>query len=131
MTPPNQSMPEELASVRQQLAEFRNTQPVRTRLPESLWAAAIELATRYGVHRIARELHLDYTGLKKRVETQTQSKTKRPVAGAPTFLELVGPLTAVPRCRIEVESAHGKFCLELPVPATTELASLLRAFLGQ
>jgi hypothetical protein len=121
----------DLESLRQQLTAFRNTQPVRSRLPESLWAAATELALRYGVHRIARDLHLDYTGLKKRVEQRTRPRPKHSTSVTPTFVELVGPAAAVTLCRVEVESSHGKLRFELPAMAPTELAHLLRAFLGQ
>jgi hypothetical protein len=121
----------DLEQLRQQLTEFRSTQPVRSRLPEPLWAGATELATRYGVHRIARELHLDYTGLKKRVAQRERPKSKRPASVAPTFVEWVGPAAAAPPFRVEVESAHGKLRFELPALGTTELAHLLRAFLGQ
>jgi hypothetical protein len=121
----------DLEQLRQQLTEFRHSQPIRSRLPEPLWAAATELATRYGAHRIARELHLDYTGLKKRVQQRERPKQKRAVSATPTFVELVGPTTAVTGCRVEVESAHGKLRLDLPAVSTTELAHLLRAFLGQ
>jgi hypothetical protein len=120
----------DLEQLRQQLTTFRNTQPVRSRLPEPLWAAATELATRYGVHRIARELRLDYTGLKKRVEQHERPKPKPAASVTPTFVEWVGPAAAVTPCRVEVESAHGKLRFELPVMATTELVSLLRAFLS-
>jgi hypothetical protein len=122
------SAPPELEPLRQQLAEFRNRQPVRSRLPEPLWAAATELATRYGVHRIARELRLDYTGLKKRVEKGMPPPPSASVV--PTFLELAGATAALPGCGIAVESAHGKLCLELPVLAPSELVALFRAFLG-
>jgi hypothetical protein len=121
----------DLEQLRQQLTEFRNTQPVRSHLPEPLWAGATELATRYGVHRIARELHLDYTGLKKRVAQRERPKPKHPASVAPTFVEWVGPAAAVTPFRVEVESSHGKLRFELPGMATTELAHLLRAFLGQ
>jgi hypothetical protein len=121
----------DLEPLRQQLTAFRNTQPARSRLPEPLWAAATELATRYGVHRIARALRLDYTGLKKRVEQQGRPKPKHTTAVPPTFVELVGPAVAVTPCRVEVESSHGKLRFELPAMATAELAHLLRTFLGQ
>ena len=120
----------ELEQLRQQLTAFRSTQPVRSRLPEPLWAAATEWATRYGVHRIARELHLDYTGLKKRVAQRERPNPQCPAA-APTFVEWVGPTAAVTPFRVEVESSHGKLRFELPAMTTTELAHLLRAFLGQ
>jgi len=120
----------DLEPLRQQLTAFRNSQPGRSRLPEPLWAAATELATRYGVHRIARELRLDYTGLKKRVEQHERPKPKPAASVTPTFVEWVGPAAAVTLCRVEVESAHGKLRFEMPMMATTELVSLLRAFLS-
>jgi hypothetical protein len=113
------------------LTEFRSTQPVRSRLPEPLWAGATELATRYGVHRIARELHLDYNGLKKRVEQRKRPKPERPASVPPTFVEWMGPAPALTPCHVEVESAHGKLRFEVPMMATTEMVSLLRAFLSQ
>jgi hypothetical protein len=131
MTQPIPPLPDDLEPVRERLTAFRRTQPVRSRLPEPLWAAATELATRYGVHRIARELHLDYTGLKKRVAQQGRPKPKHAASVTPTFVEVVGPAVPVTPCRVEVESSHGKLRFELPTMATTELVSLLRAFLSQ
>ncbi len=43
----------ELEQLRRRFEEFRNTQSVRSRLPESLWAAAAELARRNGVNPTA------------------------------------------------------------------------------
>ena len=86
----------DLEQLRQQLTEFRSTQPVRSRLPEPLWAGATELATRYGVHRIARELHLDYTGLKKRVAQRERSKPKPATSVTPTFVEWDPPRRSLP-----------------------------------
>ena len=117
--------------VRQPLPEFGHRQPLRSRLPEPWWAAETEWATCYGVHRIARELHLDYTGRKKRVQQRERPKQKRAVSATPTLVELVGPTTAVTGCRVEVQSAPGQRRLDLPAGAASELAHLLRAFLGQ
>ena len=122
----------ELEQLRRRFEEFRNTQSVRSRLPESLWAAAAELARRHGVNPTARALRLDYTGLRKRVEKQDRPKQKRKVGTAPTFMEFVAPgAKAVSNCTVEVESAQGgKLRLELKAVATTELASLIRAFVN-
>jgi len=125
------SLPEELTHLQQQLAEFRGTHRVRSRLPESLWAAATDVAQCYGVHRTARVLRLDYVGLKKRVGRQKQPKRKRTAPSAPTFVELLGPAAAtMASCRIEWEGSLGKLRLEQPVMEATELAHLIRAFLG-
>jgi hypothetical protein len=107
-------------------------QPVRARLPEPLWAAATELAARYGVHPTARALHLDYVGLKKRVEKQKRPKRKRTASpSTPTFVELVGPTAAtVASCRIEVEAPPGKLRLELPILDASGLTNIIRTFLG-
>ena len=126
------SLPEDLEQLQQQLTEFRSTHRVRARLPEPFWTAAAELAQHYGVHQTARVLHLDYVGLKKRVEGRKRPKQKRAASpSAPTFVELVGPAAAtVASCRIELETTAGKFRLEQPVLEATELAHLVRAFLG-
>ena len=122
----------ELEQLRRRFEEFRNAQSVRSRLPESLWAAAAELARRHGVNPTARALRLDYTGLRKRVEKLDRPKQEHEVAAAPTFMEFVAPgAKAVTNCTVEVESAQGgKLRLELKAVATTELASLIRAFVN-
>jgi hypothetical protein len=63
-TPP---IPEPIAQLQHQLDQFRTTRSQRTKLPESLWQAAVELARQHGVYAVARPLRLDYMGLKKRL----------------------------------------------------------------
>jgi hypothetical protein len=41
ITPP---IPEAIVQLQRQLDQFRSTQPRRTKLPEPLWQAAVELA---------------------------------------------------------------------------------------
>jgi hypothetical protein len=43
------AMPEAILQLQRQLDQFRSTQKRRTKLPESLWQAAVELARQYGV----------------------------------------------------------------------------------
>jgi hypothetical protein len=122
----------ELEQLRRRFEEFRNTRSGHSRLPESLWAAAAELAKRYGVNPTARALRLEYGGLRKRVENQSRPKRKRAAAAPPTFMEFVAPgAKAVTNCMVEVESAQGgKLRLELKAVATTELVGLIRAFVN-
>ena len=63
----NPTIPEAILQLQRQLEQFRSTQPRRTKLPESLWQAAVELARQHGVYPVAHPLRLDYTGLKKRL----------------------------------------------------------------
>jgi hypothetical protein len=60
-------IPEAIVQLQRQLDQFRSTQPRRTKLPESLWQAAVELARQYGIYPVAHPLQLDYMGLKKRL----------------------------------------------------------------
>jgi hypothetical protein len=123
----------DLEGLRRRFEEFRNTQPTRARLPESLWAAAAELAKRNGVNPTARALRLDYAGLRRRVKNQNQPKRKRAATVAPTFMEFVAPgAKAVTNCTVEVESAQGgKLHLELKAVPITELANLIHTFVSR
>ena len=64
ITPP---IPEAIVQLQRQLDQFRSTQPRRTKLPEPLWQAAVELARQHGIYPVAHPLRLDYMGLKKRL----------------------------------------------------------------
>jgi hypothetical protein len=124
--------PDDVQQLRRRFDEFRSTQASRSRLPETLWAAAAELAKRYGVNPTARALRLDYTGLRKRVENPDRPKPKKGGAPPPAFVELLTPVSgAMTNCSVEVESVQGgKLRLELKAVATTERANLIRAFVG-
>jgi hypothetical protein len=88
-----------------QLALFRNSQPGRTKLPESLWQAAVELARQHGIYAVAHPLRLDYTRLKQRPGGIPK---RRQEASKPAFIEFLGGGSAtLPECVIEFESATG------------------------
>lgn len=98
--------PEPILKLQRQLEDFRSSQPVRTKLPASLWQAAVELAQRYGIYPVAHPLRLDYVGLKKRLGEV--SPPDRQKAAAPAFVELVAAQPAtLEACVIEFESARG------------------------
>ena len=46
-------IPEAIAQLQRRLEEFRSAQPTRTKLPESLWEAAVELARQHGIYTVA------------------------------------------------------------------------------
>ena len=101
-------IPEPIAQLQRQLDQFRSTQPRRTKLPESLWQAAVELARQHGVYSVAHPLRLDYVGLKKRLGG---ASTRRRKATKPAFVELIGPNRAqLEECVIDLESSGGCRC---------------------
>ena len=56
---------DDVEQVRRRWAEWRSTHAVRSRLPEELWAAAVELVQRDGIDATARALDVDKPSLRK------------------------------------------------------------------
>jgi hypothetical protein len=81
-------IPEAIAQLRRPLDQFRSGQPRRTKLPEPLWQAAVELAREHGIYSVAHPLRLD-VGLKKRLGGAPTIQS-RPT-GAAAFVELTAP----------------------------------------
>ncbi len=123
-TPP---IPEPIVQLQRQLDQFRSTQPRRTKLPESLWQAAVELARQHGVYSVAHPLRLDYMGLKKRLGGAPSLRRK---AAKPAFVELIAPHPAtLEECVIEFESSSGgKMRIQWKASTPPDWASLLRAW---
>jgi hypothetical protein len=120
-------IPEAIAQLQRQLEQFRSSQPSRTKLPESLWQAAVELARQHGVYAVAHPLRLDYTRLKQRLGGVANRRRK---ASKPAFIELIGNGSAtLPECVIEFESANGsKMRIQWKATVPPDWASLLRAW---
>ena len=117
-------IPEPIAQLQRQLEQFRSSQPGRTKLPESLWQAAIELAREHGVYPVAHPLRLDYTMLKKRLGG---SPTFRRKTTKPAFVELVeAPTQSLPECTIEMEGRRGKLRICVNGAPASYLAALSR-----
>ena len=101
--------------------ECRKNRKGKARIPAELWSAAVEVARKEGVNRTARELHVAWDDLKRRM----------PPTGAvpqqPAFVELVTPpVQAVAECTLEVEGRRGKLRIQLKGASASDLASLSR-----
>ena len=121
------SIPEPIAQLQRRFDEFRSTRLHRTKLPETLWQAAVELAREHGLHPVAHPLRLDYMGLKKRLEGVPGPQKK---VAAPAFVELIASHPAtISECVIEFESSIGsKMRIQWKGSSTPDWASLLRAW---
>ena len=120
-------IPEPIVQLQRRFDEFRSSRPHRTKLPETLWHAAVDLAREHGLHPVAHPLRLDYMGLKKRLEGLPSAHKKAP---APAFVELITAHPAtVAECVIEFESRVGsKMRIQWKGSSTPCWASLLRAW---
>jgi len=147
MTRESASHREDVEQLGRRFAEFRSTHPVRSRLPEELWAAAAKLARRDGIAATALALEVDRPSLQKwtdRFEPGAQvqpGKPRRPrraggtVSAEPVFMELLAQTSGATvrrgetSCLVEVESQRGaKLRLELKGIPTSALVELIRAF---
>jgi hypothetical protein len=117
------SIPEAIVQLQRQLDQFRSTQPRRTKLPEPLWQAAVELARQHGIYPVAHPLRLDYMGLKKRLGGIPALRRK---ATKPAFVELIAPQE---ECVIEFEAPSGnKMRVQWKASTPRDWISLLRAW---
>ncbi len=123
-TPP---IPEAIVELQRQLDQFRSTQPMRTKLPEPFWQAAVELARQHGIHPVAHPLRLDYMGLKRRLGGIPALKRK---ARKPTFVELTAPhAVQLAEYSIDFECPGGrKMRIQWKASAPPDWVSLLRAW---
>jgi len=130
--------PARLENLRQRFERWRRTRMVRSRIPEPLWAAAVKLAAKYGIHRTAKALRVDYYALKKRVEQKAAiAGTQQEPAGIAskaaaeaTFLELPAAAWAgCGECTLDLEDAGGaKLRVHLKGFEAPDLAALSRSF---
>lgn len=105
----NGEVPPRLSRAAARFAKWRRTRALGTRIPESLWALAVELATSYGVCPTAATLKLNYYDLKKRVAANASPSGRSDASSpSPTFIELAGPtLGTSGEWVIECENAAG------------------------
>jgi hypothetical protein len=115
------AIPDDLLQLSHRLEQWRSAHPPRTRLPEPIWEAAVEMAQRHGLYRTIKALRLDYMGLKKRLPASAPP-------APPAFLELLPSPAAVPmECVVELESACGRMRVTTK-GETLDWASLLHAW---
>jgi hypothetical protein len=120
-----------LAQVRDRLARWRAEHGGRgIRLPESMWAAAVEVARVEGVEATARALRLDHVRLAARMTAGGAAAGEMAGEVGGGFVELdAGRLGLSPRTVIRWEGRDGeRLEVELAAGAVIDLAALAEAF---
>ena len=116
-----------LEEVRARFEQWRNGRTGKARIPEELWAVALETARREGVNRTAQELHLDGGKLKRLLVAADvgADEALHPLG----FVELMAPGRAqFQECVIEFESSGSKMRIQWKTTTPPDWASLLRAW---
>lgn len=122
-------LPPRLARAVVRFAKWRGARAAGTRIPQSLWALAVELASTYGVCQTAGALRLDYYHLKKRVAAQS-SRSGPALPPPPLFVELPASTMSPPgECVIEWENSTGsRMRVHLKGGQTPDLVALSGSF---
>ena len=101
--------------------EWRQNRRGKARIPAELWSAAVAVARKEGLNRTARELHVAWDDLKRRMEAVS------PKPALPAFVELVTPRApSLPECMIELEGRRAKLRIQLKNVPASYLATLSR-----
>ena len=127
---------EALSRLKVEFDQWRATRTTGKRIPPQLWAGAVDLATRRGVHHVADALHLDYAVLKRRMELGGSGQQPvAPQASAPQFVEMFVPTPALAvepvraECVVELVNARGTTMrIELSGAGVASLPALYNAF---
>jgi hypothetical protein len=116
----------DLAQAAAVFAHWRNTTPLGARIPEELWALAVDLAASQGVSKVAATLRLDYARLKRRLTALTAAPM--PTAAPPAFVEMVlGLPPSGPGCVLALSDARGRSLrIEWTGAAAGEVAAVAR-----
>jgi hypothetical protein len=112
-------------------AAWREARRGAERIPDGLWDEAVRAARQHGVHRVSRELGLDYNHLKRRCGGVARGRAAVAVS-APVFVEVDGPAAeAGLSCVVELEKGNGtrmRICVREAV--AVDWGKLKEAFLG-
>ena len=94
----------DIEKVRERFEEWRKTRKRGSKIPEDLWAAAVNLANTHSLTEICQWLGVEYNHLKKRIEHH-QTVTPSSNTG---FVELnLSQMMPGSECVIEVERSDG------------------------
>ena len=127
----NSELPSGLEKVRRRFERWRQRRARGTRIPDSLWTAAVEVAESWGVCQTAKVLRLDYYSLKRRLERKVADRSNGSQdEAAAAFVELSVPAAATPReCTVDLEDGSGATMrIHLKGVETSDLAALCRSF---
>ena len=132
-TSKNRALPARLDAARRRFKQWRRTRRIGSRIPESLWAAAVKLAEAYGLNATVKALSVDYYSLKTRLENKSVSRSRvAAAANGARFVELsASARTGIPECILEIEDVKGaKIRIQLKGIEAPDLAALSRSLWG-
>jgi hypothetical protein len=128
--PVNEHFAARLDAARREFEVWRQSRTKRSRIPENLWALATDLARECGAFRTARELHLNYSAVRNRLDP-TETRIVRNNVVPASFVEIVpSPAACFSECTVEIERGRGtKIRIHLKSREAPDLGAIGNAFL--
>ena len=120
------------ARAEREIGKWRKKRRRGERIPEELWALAVELAVEHGVARTSTALSLSYYALKDRLEDRQASETKLARASS-AFVEVPMPTTPESNaCTIELKDSAGtQLTLRFENANAVDVAAMGRSLWGE
>jgi hypothetical protein len=118
----------EIEELRRELSQWRESHTSHKRIPEGIWSRAAAAAQKFGVTPTSKALKLDYSALKRRMQSAAGSGTGTKAQ----FIELFQPAPtaqALIECVVEIQSSRGaRLSVKVKNLPVSELAALARTF---
>jgi hypothetical protein len=120
-------LPTDVVRARGRFEAWRKLRKKGSRIPQSLWRLAVQLASSYGIHRTATALKVDYYSLKQHVEATAHT----PESNCPQFVELPPPMTVGKQGLFEFSNRAGTTLrVQLVGYDVSDIEVLARSFWG-
>jgi hypothetical protein len=117
-----------IEQVQRRFESWRQRRKKRTRIPQSLWKAAVALSEQYSICHLSKVLRVNYTALKNQVLKLNPPAPSASYVSTATFLEL--PQSAAPlESTIEIVRGDGAvMTMHLKAATSSDLLELGKAF---
>lgn len=118
-----------LEQVQQRFESWRQRRKKRTRIPQSLWQAAVALSEEYSICHLSKALRVNYTSLKSKVENANATEEGSSDTLPAPFIELPAPVVPLRESTIEMIKRDGSVMrMHIKGSADSDLLELGKAF---
>jgi hypothetical protein len=118
-----------LEQVQQRFESWRQRRKKRTRIPQSLWRAAVALSEEYSICHLSKTLRVNYTALKSKVENANATEEGPSDTFLAPFIELPAPVVPLRESTIEMIKCDGSIMrMHIKGSADADLLELGKAF---
>ena len=118
-----------LPEVQSRFADWRKSKHHRSRIPEDLWTAAVNLCQEHSLCKISQALGLSYTDLKERVQKSLQAPHVSRVSPLQDFIPIDITPAHLAECIVEMEHHNGnKMRMHFKGKADLDLQSFAESF---